>query len=48
SPANINTYLAVPNVVACGGSWFVEKGLIKAKNWAEIGRLVREAVELVR
>lgn len=48
SPANINTYLAVPNVVACGGSWFVDKGLIKAKNWAEIGRLVREAVELVR
>ncbi|QOF67710.1 bifunctional 4-hydroxy-2-oxoglutarate aldolase/2-dehydro-3-deoxy-phosphogluconate aldolase [Actinobacillus sp. GY-402] len=48
SPANINAYLAVPNVVACGGSWFVDKGLIKAKNWAEIGRLVREAVELVR
>lgn len=45
SPANIKDYLAIPNVVACGGSWFVEKSLIKAKNWDEIGRLVREVVE---
>ncbi|SEP63436.1 bifunctional 4-hydroxy-2-oxoglutarate aldolase/2-dehydro-3-deoxy-phosphogluconate aldolase [Basfia succiniciproducens] len=48
STANIKDYLTIPNVVACGGSWFVDKALIKAKNWAEIGRLVREAVELVR
>ncbi|EHO47066.1 bifunctional 4-hydroxy-2-oxoglutarate aldolase/2-dehydro-3-deoxy-phosphogluconate aldolase [Haemophilus sp. oral taxon 851] len=45
---NIKDYLAIPNIVACGGSWFVEKKLIKAKNWAEIGRLVKEAVELTR
>ena len=48
SPANIKDYLAIPNVVACGGSWFVDKTLIKAKNWEEIGRLVREIVALVR
>lgn len=47
SPANIKDYLAIPNVVACGGSWFVDKTLIKAKNWEEIGRLVREIVALV-
>ena len=47
SPANIKDYLAIPNVVACGGSWFVDKTLIKAKNWEEIGRLVREVVALV-
>ena len=47
SPANIKDYLAIPNVVACGGSWFVDKALIKAKNWEEIGRLVREIVALV-
>ena len=46
SPSNIKEYLAIPNIVACGGSWFVEKSLIQAKNWDEIGRLVREAVEL--
>lgn len=45
---NIQDYLAIPNVVACGGSWFVEKELIKAKNWQEIGCLTREVVELVR
>lgn len=47
SPANIKDYLAIPNVVACGGSWFVDKSLIKAKNWDEIGRLVRDVVALV-
>ena len=47
SPANIKGYLAIPNVVACGGSWFVDKALIKAKNWEEIGRLVRDVVALV-
>lgn len=47
SPANIKDYLAIPNVVACGGSWFVDKALIKAKNWEEIGRLVRDVVALV-
>ncbi|PJG85221.1 bifunctional 4-hydroxy-2-oxoglutarate aldolase/2-dehydro-3-deoxy-phosphogluconate aldolase [Conservatibacter flavescens] len=44
-PHNLKDYLAIPNVVACGGSWFVEKSLIKAKNWDEIGRLVREVVD---
>ena len=47
SPANIKDYLAIPNVVACGGSWFVDKALIQAKDWDEIGRLVREVVALV-
>ncbi|MBT9319449.1 bifunctional 4-hydroxy-2-oxoglutarate aldolase/2-dehydro-3-deoxy-phosphogluconate aldolase [Actinobacillus pleuropneumoniae] len=46
SPSNIKDYLAIPNIVACGGSWFVEKSLIQAKNWDGIGRLVREAVAL--
>ncbi|WP_032093797.1 bifunctional 4-hydroxy-2-oxoglutarate aldolase/2-dehydro-3-deoxy-phosphogluconate aldolase [Necropsobacter rosorum] len=45
---NINDYLAIPNIVACGGSWFVDKSLIAAKNWDEIGRLVREVVNLVK
>ncbi|UJF17711.1 bifunctional 4-hydroxy-2-oxoglutarate aldolase/2-dehydro-3-deoxy-phosphogluconate aldolase [Vibrio sp. SS-MA-C1-2] len=41
---NINDYLALPNVVACGGTWMVTKALIDNKDWAEIGRLTREAV----
>ncbi|MBN6064752.1 bifunctional 4-hydroxy-2-oxoglutarate aldolase/2-dehydro-3-deoxy-phosphogluconate aldolase [Aggregatibacter actinomycetemcomitans] len=44
---NIKDYLAIPNVVACGGSWFVEKKLISEKNWREIGRLTKNVVEWV-
>lgn len=41
---NLNDYLSVPNVVACGGSWFVEKRLIADQNWQEIGRFVKDAL----
>lgn len=45
---NIRDYLAIANVVACGGSWFVESALINAKNWDEIGRLAQEAAAAVK
>ncbi|WP_118785036.1 bifunctional 4-hydroxy-2-oxoglutarate aldolase/2-dehydro-3-deoxy-phosphogluconate aldolase [Haemophilus haemolyticus] len=45
---NIRDYLAIPNIVACGGSWFVEKKLIQSKNWDEIGRLVREVIDIIK
>ncbi|MGC6359224.1 bifunctional 4-hydroxy-2-oxoglutarate aldolase/2-dehydro-3-deoxy-phosphogluconate aldolase [Bisgaard Taxon 45] len=45
---NIQEYLTIPNVVACGGSWFVEKKLIQEKNWEEIGRLVREVLDKIK
>ena len=44
---NIKDYLAISNVVACGGSWFVEKSLIESQNWTEIGRLTAQALQLV-
>ena len=44
---NIKEYLAIPNVLACGGSWSVEKNLINVKNWQEIGRLTKDVVEWV-
>lgn len=44
---NINDYLAIPRVVACGGSWMVDKGMIARGEWQEIGRLTKEAVALV-
>jgi 2-dehydro-3-deoxyphosphogluconate aldolase / (4S)-4-hydroxy-2-oxoglutarate aldolase len=46
--SNINDYLAIPGVIACGGSWMVDKALVNAGNWDEIGRLTREAVKLVK
>ena len=45
---NIQDYLAIPNVVACGGSWFVEKALINSKNWSEINRLTQEVATLIK
>ena len=45
---NIRDYLAIPQIVACGGSWMVPASLIKAKNWGEIGRLAREASDFVK
>ena len=47
-PNNIRDYLALKNVIACGGSWMVEKQLLAAQNWDEVARLSREAVALVQ
>lgn len=47
-PENIREYLANPKVIACGGSWMVNKTLIKEGRFDEIEKMVREAVELVK
>jgi 2-dehydro-3-deoxyphosphogluconate aldolase / (4S)-4-hydroxy-2-oxoglutarate aldolase len=44
---NIGDYLALPQVVACGGSWMVKPELMKENNFAEVQRLAAEAVALV-
>ncbi|HCG7193779.1 bifunctional 4-hydroxy-2-oxoglutarate aldolase/2-dehydro-3-deoxy-phosphogluconate aldolase [Vibrio parahaemolyticus] len=47
NPANIKDYLAIPRVLACGGTWMVDKKLIEEGNWEELARLTHEAVALV-
>ncbi len=42
---NINNYLDLSNVVACGGSWMLPTQLIKDKQWQKIGELIRQAVQ---
>lgn len=44
---NITDYLALPRVLACGGTWMVDKTLIEQGQWDELARLTREAVELI-
>lgn len=44
---NINDYLSFNKVLACGGSWMVDKKLVAAGNFAEITRLTREAVDTI-
>lgn len=47
NPDNVNDYLSIPRVLACGGTWMVDKKLVETGNWDEIARLTREAVALV-
>lgn len=47
-PSNLADYLALPQVLACGGSWMVKKDLIAAGDFAAIERLAAEAVRLAR
>lgn len=41
SPANLASYLALPNVVCCGGSWVAPKDALAAGDWAKIEALAR-------
>ena len=47
NPNNIKDYLAIPRVLACGGTWMVDKKLIEEGNWEELAHLTREAVKLI-
>jgi 2-dehydro-3-deoxyphosphogluconate aldolase / (4S)-4-hydroxy-2-oxoglutarate aldolase len=46
SAANLASYLALSNVIACGGSWMVAPALLADGEFARVERLAREAVEM--
>lgn len=46
--ANLNDYLAYDKILAVGGSWMVKADLISSGNFAEITRLSKEAVSLIK
>ncbi len=48
SASNLAAYLAVPAVVACGGSWMVRRELLVARDFAAVTRLAAEAAAIVR
>ena len=45
---NLARYLALPNVIACGGSWLATRQLIADGAVQEIERLTAEAVDIIR
>ncbi|HWB36030.1 MAG TPA: keto-deoxy-phosphogluconate aldolase, partial [Rugosimonospora sp.] len=47
TPANVGDYLALPSVVAVGGTWMVPAAALAARDWTEVTRLTVEAVTLV-
>lgn len=42
---NVTSYLDFNKIIACGGSWMVNKDMVKAGDFAGIEKLTREAVE---
>jgi 2-dehydro-3-deoxyphosphogluconate aldolase/(4S)-4-hydroxy-2-oxoglutarate aldolase len=45
---NLESYVRLPNVLACGGSWMVSRRLLAERNFATVSRLAAEATEIVR
>lgn len=48
SAANLQDFLAVPSVIACGGSWLTPQAEIDAGNFDAITKLASEALALAR
>ena len=46
SAANLSDFLALPSVLACGGSWITPADAIASGDYAAITRLAREAVDI--
>ncbi|MCQ2391123.1 MAG: bifunctional 4-hydroxy-2-oxoglutarate aldolase/2-dehydro-3-deoxy-phosphogluconate aldolase [Kiritimatiellae bacterium] len=46
--ANVRDYLAVPEIVACGGTWIVPKDALASGDYAAIEKLAADASALVR
>lgn len=46
--SNVGDYLAVPEIVACGGTWIVPKDALVAGDYAAIEKLAADASALVR
>ena len=48
SPANLNEYLAVPAVLACGGSWLTPADAIAKGDLGAITKLAKDAIAIAR
>jgi 2-dehydro-3-deoxyphosphogluconate aldolase / (4S)-4-hydroxy-2-oxoglutarate aldolase len=47
-PENLKTYLSIPSVVACGGTWLAPKEALAKGDFKKITALTAEAMEIVR
>jgi len=46
NPQNLHEYLAVPSVLACGGSWLTPKAAIEAGDFGAITQLAKDAIAI--
>ncbi len=44
TPGNFHHYLALDNVICCGGSWMVTTELVENGRWDDIQRLAADAM----
>ncbi len=47
SPSNVKDYLALPKVIACGGTWMIPNELIDNDRWDELAKLVSEVSGII-
>lgn len=45
---NLLSFLKLPNVICCGGSWLAPDALVRANDWRQITALAKQAQELAR
>jgi len=46
SASNLTDFLALPSVIACGGSWLTPKDAVEAGDYSQITNLAKEAVAI--
>jgi 2-dehydro-3-deoxyphosphogluconate aldolase/(4S)-4-hydroxy-2-oxoglutarate aldolase len=46
NPENLADYLALPCVLACGGTWICDRALLEGQRFDEIERRAKEAVDM--
>lgn len=44
TPDNFRDFLALPNVICCGGSWMAGEALVRGGRWGEVEALARDAM----
>jgi 2-dehydro-3-deoxyphosphogluconate aldolase / (4S)-4-hydroxy-2-oxoglutarate aldolase len=47
SAANLASYLSVPSVAACGGTWIAPRAVLERRDWEAIAAAALEAVAIV-
>ncbi|MBE4601223.1 bifunctional 4-hydroxy-2-oxoglutarate aldolase/2-dehydro-3-deoxy-phosphogluconate aldolase [Vibrio navarrensis] len=48
NPKNVNDYLEISSVLACGGTWMIPNELIDNENWVELGHLIKEVSQIIK
>jgi len=46
--SNVGDYLAVPEIVCCGGTWIAPKAAVAAGDWSAVEKLAADAAALVK